>query len=196
MPVTAGRAPRIPRPQPAPGPAAALPAPRIAIRSTWFRIVRGGGEPFVWTPEPADGRWQRGDVIRAIYLADTEATAWAEWYRHSAEFGVPPANRMPRDIWKVAVRVTDIADLTAEGVLEAHGITDLTPTRRQWPATQAVGDAYFRDGWRGLVAPSAAHIVGRVLAIFRPLPAAPGLRLVPPVRHYLELPPLPTGLRT
>ena len=175
---------------------ATLPAPRISVRGTWFRIVRGGDEPFSWTPEPSDGRWQRGDVVRALYLADTEATAWAEWYRHSAELGVPPANRMPRDIWKVAVRVTDIADLTAHGVLAAHGISELAPARRQWPQTQGVGESYFKDAWRGLVAPSAAHVGGRVLAIFRPLPAVPGLRPVPPVRHYVELPPLPTGLRT
>jgi RES domain-containing protein len=103
---------------------------------------------------------------------------------------------MPRDIWKVAVRVTDIADLTADGVLAAHGINELSPARRQWPHTQAVGESYFNAGWRGLVAPSAAHVGGRVLAIFRPLPAVPGLRPVPPVRHYNELPPLPTGLRT
>lgn len=176
--------------------AAAPPAPRIAVRGNWFRIVRGGDDPFTWTPEPADGRWQRGDVVRAIYLADTQATAWAEWYRHSAELGVPPGNRMPRDIWKVSVRVTDIADLTAKGALATHGIPALDPTRRQWPATQGVGEAYFGEGWRGLLAPSAAHVGGRVLAIFRPLPAVPGLRPVPPARQYEQLPPLPTGLRT
>src|ERR1700739_4166048 len=30
---------------------------------------------------PSSGRWQRGKTVAAIYLADEEATAWAEWYR-------------------------------------------------------------------------------------------------------------------
>jgi len=103
---------------------------------------------------------------------------------------------MPRDTWKIAVNVTDIADLTAPGELAAHGIAELLPTRRQWPSTQPVGEAAYHDGFRGLLAPSAARAGGRVLTIFRPLPALPGLRAVPPPRHYTELPPLPRGLRT
>ena len=135
-------------------------------------------------------------VVRGFYLADTEDTAWAEWYRHTSEQGAPPASRMPRDTWKIAVDVTDIADLAEPGVLAKHSITGLRPTRRQWPLTQPVGAAYYRDGCRGVLAPSAAHVGGQVLAIFRPLPALPGLRPVPPANHHDDLPPLPTGLRT
>lgn len=134
--------------------------------------------------------------MRGFYLADSEATAWAEWYRHTSELGVPPAARMPRSTWKIAVDVTDIADLTAPGILVGHGITELRPTRRQWPLTQPVGEAYYRDGWNGLLAPSAARDGGQVLAIFRPVPELPGLVPVLPPHHYTELPPLPTGLRT
>ena len=57
------------------------------MRGTWFRITRAGSDPFFWTDEPADGRWQRGSVVRAIYLGDDEATVWAEWFRHTAEAG-------------------------------------------------------------------------------------------------------------
>jgi RES domain-containing protein len=134
--------------------------------------------------------------VRGFYLADGEDTAWAEWYRHTSELGVPPASRMPRDTWKVAVDVTDIADITKAGVLAAHGIAELLPTRRQWPLTQPIGEAYYRDNCRGLLAPSAAHEGGQVLVIYRPLPALPGLVPVPPPNHYDDLPPLPTGLRT
>ena len=103
---------------------------------------------------------------------------------------------MPRDTWKVAVHVTDIVGLTVAGTLPRHGITVLHPTRRQWPLTQPVGEACYLNGYRGVVAPSAAHEGGRVLVAFRPLPAMPGLTSVPPPNHYVELPPLPTGLRT
>ena len=169
---------------------------RIAVKGTWWRICRAGDDPFAWTADPADGRWQRGGVVRGFYLADSEETAWAEWYRHSSELGVPPATRMPRDTWKIAVNVTDVADLTASGVLASNGIAELRPTRRQWPATQPVGEACYRDGCRGLLAPSAARVDGRVLTIFRPLPPMPGLRAVPPPRHHPDLPRLPKGLRT
>jgi hypothetical protein len=30
-------------------------------------------------------------VVEAVYLADCEATAWAEWYRALAEAALPPA---------------------------------------------------------------------------------------------------------
>lgn len=134
--------------------------------------------------------------MRAYYLADSEATAWAEWYRHTSEQGAPPTSRMPRDTWRITVDVSDIADLTEPGLLERHGITELRPTRRQWPVTQPVGEAYYHAGFRGLLAPSAAHDGGQVLAIFRPLLALPGLSAVPPPNRYDDLPPLPTGLRT
>lgn len=134
--------------------------------------------------------------MRALYLADSEATAWAEWYRHTSEQGAPPASRMPRDTWRISVDVSDIADLKEAGLLERHGIAELRPTRRQWPVTQPVGEAYYHAGFRGLVAPSAAHEGGHVLAIFRPLPALPGLSAVPPPNRYDDLSPLPTGLRT
>ena len=176
---------------PEPGP------PRVNVGGTWFRITRAGAHPLFLTPEPADGRWQRGDVVRAIYLADTADTAWAEWYRHTSELGVPPQNRLPRDVWRVAVDVEDVADLTPEGVLEAHGVSDLTPTRRQWRITQAIGESCFRAGASGILAPSAARRGGRVLAVFRPSDDAPGgLTARRPPRHYTELPALPEGLRT
>ena len=32
-------------------------------------------------------------------LANDEAGAWAEWYRHLAERALPPAAGLPRDLW-------------------------------------------------------------------------------------------------
>lgn len=135
-------------------------------------------------------------VVRGFYLADSEDTAWAEWYRHTSEAGVPPATRMPRDTWKIAVDLTDIGDLSDVATLALHGITELHPSRIQWPVTQPVGEAYYHDGYRGILTPSAAHVGGQVLTIFRPLPAMPGLTAKPPPNAYTELPALPIGLRT
>jgi RES domain-containing protein len=170
----------------------------VSVEGTWWRIGRPGGNPLALTPEPADGRWQRGDVVRGLYLADGEATAWAEWYRHSAELAVPPQARLPRAIYRFDVSVDDVADLTRPGVLAAHGVASLVPSRRQWRRTQPIGEAYFAAGRRAVLVPSAAHDGGRVLVVFR----APGSNDVPGVavvgrgRRVTELPALPTGLRT
>ncbi|HEY7932821.1 MAG TPA: hypothetical protein VID48_03260 [Solirubrobacteraceae bacterium] len=43
-------------------------------------------------------RWQHGSTLAAIYLADEESTAWAEWHRVLAESALPPAHGMPRDL--------------------------------------------------------------------------------------------------
>jgi hypothetical protein len=45
---------------------------------------------------PSSGRWQVGSNLAAIYLADEEQTAWAEWYRMLAEIGLPPTHDIPR----------------------------------------------------------------------------------------------------
>jgi RES domain-containing protein len=173
-----------------------LPAPRIHVEGTWYRITRVGSEPFLWTDEPSDGRWQQGSVVRAIYLGDSEATVWAEWYRHTAEAGVPPWRRLPRAIWKVDVDLDEVADLTAEGVLAAHGLLRMDPTRRQWSETQTVGLAYFKDGARALLAPSAARRGGTVLAVFRRGRGHRGVSAVPPPQRFDKLPVIPRGLRT
>ena len=172
------------------------PATRIHVQGTWFRITRVGSEPFLWTEEPADGRWQRGSVVRAIYLGDSEATVWAEWYRHTSEAGVPPSRRLPRAIWKVDVDLEDVVDLRAEGVMAAHGIARLEPSRRQWPETQAIGETYFREGARAVLAPSAARRGGQVLAVFRRGRGHRGLTAVPPPQRFDRLPAIPKGLRT
>lgn len=103
---------------------------------------------------------------------------------------------MPRDTWRVAVDVTDIGDLSEMATLARHGLTELLPTRRQWPITQPIGEAYHHAHYRGILTPSAAHVGGQVLNIFRPLPAMPGLTAKPPPTGYTELPALPAGLRT
>jgi RES domain-containing protein len=89
--------------------------------------------------------------------------------------------------WRIGVDVDEIADLADDAALAAHGIDQLLPTRRQWPTTQPIGEESWRDGCRGLLAPSAAHVGGQVLVIFRPAEEMPGLIAVPPPNRYTEL---------
>ena len=50
-----------------------------AVEGTWIRHVPHGADLLGRADAPSDGRWQRGDVVRALYLADTVTTATAEW---------------------------------------------------------------------------------------------------------------------
>jgi hypothetical protein len=92
--------------------------------------------------------------------------------------------------------VPEVADLTAPGVLAAHGLTGLRPTRRQWPVTQPVGEAYRAAGAGGLLVASAARDGHRVLVLFRSGPGIPGITPIDPPTDYERIPYVPVGLRT
>ena len=70
------------------------------VRGRWVRHGRAQGPVWPVRDPPPDGRWQRGAIIDALYLADSEEAAWAEWYRHLAELGVPRDEQMPRRLWQ------------------------------------------------------------------------------------------------
>ena len=147
-------------------------------------------------PPPA-GRWQRGDVVHAIYLADSEETAWGEWYRALAERAVPPDRGFPRDLWRVRVTLERIADLSTADRLARVGLPLPRPSLVDWGPFQAVGEDLFATGFEGVLAPSAARPEsGRSLAVFRPVDRIVGLRPIGRPRRIAVPPALPRGLRT
>jgi RES domain-containing protein len=135
-------------------------------------------------------------VVRGLYLADCEETAWAEWLRATAERGVPPSEALPRTVFGLDVDLEDIADLTSPAARALLRIPRLQPTRRQWPLTQPVGERLWRGGARGILAPSAAHVGHRVLAVFRTGPVVDGVVELTPGTNHDTIPIIPTGLRT
>jgi len=163
----------------------------------WLRHQPAGGLPLARRDPPPDNRWQRGEVVDALYLADSEATVWAEWYRHLAERGLPPGAAMPRDLWRWQVDV-EVADLSDAARLAALGLPVPRPGRRSWAAFQEVGERLAEAGWAGVLAPSAARPDGRALCLFRRRDggAVPGARPVPPPRRVDRSPAPPTGMVT
>lgn len=145
---------------------------------------------------PADNRWQRGEVVDALYLADSEACVWAEWYRHLAEAAIPPSFALPRELWQYEVTDLEVADLSDPDRLARVGLGPPRPGRRAWPAYQAVGEQLLGQGWRGLIAPSAARPTSLVTAIF--LPDAGILEHLVPAgsRLVADAPVPPRGMRT
>jgi RES domain-containing protein len=148
-------------------------------------------------PAPApNGRWQRGTVVDALYLADVEDTMWAEWYRSLAEAGVPPLQQLPRKVWRYRLRALEVADLADERRLARVGLTAPAPGRKTWRPYQTVGEQLWREGWAGVVAPSAARPEGRVLCVFVGRGEVPPIRPFGRARVVSEPPAPPTGMRT
>jgi RES domain-containing protein len=158
----------------------------------------------MFRPEnPADGRWQRGKVIEGFYLAGSEQTAWSEWYRALAELAVPPMRQMLRDLWCFDVHVEKVADLSDPDALSKARLSLPVPSRSQWPRFQAVGEALAKEGWPGILYPSASRVEqsedNHALCLFRSAKltsSISGLAPSGPPTRYDEPPAPPTSLRT
>jgi hypothetical protein len=109
---------------------------------------------------------------------------------------VPPSEALPRSVFGLDVDLAEIADLAEPAARAKLGIGRLQPTRRQWPLTQPIGERLWRGGARGILAPSAAHVGHRVLAVFRTGPVVDGVVEITPGTNHDTIPFIPTGLRT
>jgi RES domain-containing protein len=119
----------------------------VAVTGHWFHHAPHGVRPRLDPPRDAapDGRWQRGEIATAFYVADSPDTAWAEWYRRLAEFALSPSHDLPRDLWRCSLQVT-VADLSTPERLNAVGLDRPTPGRESWPAYQRVGEQLRAQG--------------------------------------------------
>lgn len=167
-----------------------------SINAVWWRQIPGGGDVHYRPEDPADSRWQRGAAVEALYFADSEETAWAEWYRFLAEAGVPPNMSLPRDLWEWQIDVTGVVDLSDRRRLEAVGLSSPEPGQSQWPSYQAVGERIYELGHPGILAPSAARPSGFVLCLFREEEQVAGTAPLPPPTPHKEPPRVPRGMTT
>jgi RES domain-containing protein len=167
-----------------------------SISSMWFRHIPAGGDVYYRPDPPADNRWQHGHIVDALYFADSEETAWAEWYRAIAEFGIPPMQGLPRDLWRWEIALDEVADLSDEKRLQRVGLALPRPTRADWPPCQAVGEKLHADDYPALIAPAASRPEeGKVLCVFRETEKVAGMEPLPPPTTYDEPPRVRTGLR-
>jgi hypothetical protein len=173
----------------------ALDVDELRVRGMWFKHVRPGRGPLPYRNPAPDNRWQRGAIVDAVYLGDAPETVWAEWYRHLAEAGIPPAQRLPVELWKWKVDVR-VADLSNEARLARVALPPPRPGRATWPPFQAVGEELWKEAWVGLIAPSAARPAGLVLCICRTEQEVAGIEPQPPPQRLDEAPAPPTGMTT
>ena len=165
-----------------------------AAEGIWIRHVPHGADLLGRASVPADGRWQRGEVVPGLYLADCIETATAEWYRSLAEWGLAPEDHVPYDHheWHVEVR---LADLGKPERLANFALPVPVPDRRTWHAFQRVGEQLWREGWAGLVAPSAARPEALVACLFADSWPPSRCELVR-ASTVVAVPPPPRGMRT
>lgn len=156
---------------------------------TWFRHVRFDRSPTTDPPDPADGRWQRGQVAEGFYLVDSEETARAEWDGWLAERGFVPRIVAPRDLWRFDVDLV-VANLSTVDRLANHGLLPPTPDSLTWSQYQKVGEELFQNGWDGVIAPSAFRPTGLTLCVFRRGSPLSGVHAVSLVERWEE-PPAP-----
>jgi RES domain-containing protein len=173
-----------------------MPIDARHVGGTWWRQVPAGADVLYRPEEPPDMRWQHGEVVEGLYLADSPETAWAEWYRWLAEAGLPPKQALPRDLWRWDVALPRVADLSNAEQLAGLGLAVPRPGWREWSAFQGAGDRLYLEGWPALLAPSAARPSGQVLCVFRDRDLPSGLRPVPPPDRFDEPPAPPTGMTT
>jgi hypothetical protein len=93
---------------------------RVAVQGEWIRHAPHRSSLLGRAGELTDGRWQRGEIVRGLYVADEPATAIAEWYRLLAERGLPPARAIPHDhhVWELELQLADLSTPSAPGATE------------------------------------------------------------------------------
>jgi RES domain-containing protein len=167
-----------------------------SIGGVWWRHLPHGGDPLRHADPPSDGRWQRGEVVPALYFAEREATVWAEWHRGLAERGMPPEMGLPRDLWRYEIDLDGVVDLSTGEALEGHGLATPRPTRRQWPPFQRVGESLWKAGAKAILYESAAHPGNLTLCIFATDDAIASLHPIRPPQAFDSPPPMPADTRT
>ena len=146
------------------------------VSGVWWRHVPAGG---TCTSSRLIRRTTAGSVggRRGAVFADSEATAWAEWYRYLAEAGVAPERGLPRDVWRWEISLSEVADLSDEGRLARVGLPALLPSRLQPGSTggrvvegvlRGWGELAWSGGRVGVSRASwrVAAVVGLVVVVF------------------------------
>ncbi len=100
----------------------------IAVRGEWIRHAPHRSELLGRAERLTAKRWQRDEVVRALYLADGPETAVAEWYRFLAARAMWPSGAVPHDHhrWELSLEVADLS--TSERLAAVGSDVPVPPT--------------------------------------------------------------------
>lgn len=111
------------------------------------------------------GRWNPPNSYPALYLALSDETAAAEFYRRAQGENRPPEDLLPRRLFRYRVRLSAVLDLTDSETRQGLGLTEEALRAADRSVCNALGDAAHYVGFEGIRAPSATG-VGEVLVVF------------------------------
>lgn len=122
-------------------------------------------------PLSGEGARRRGarfnppESFPVLYLCSTRACAVAEFFRAGSRLAIGPEGLLPRHLFRYALHLERVVDLTVEENLSRVGITEDALVTEDLSLTQSIGEAAHSLGIQGIRSPSAAG-QGHFLAIF------------------------------
>jgi RES domain-containing protein len=163
----------------------------VPMRGTWARHTAPGVDGL--DAHSGGSRWL-ATGRPGLYLADSQETAWAEFYRFLAESRTGPARAMPRDLHRVTVDLDRVADLSTERARRVLALPRMRASQKQWPAFQAIGEHLIAERAQAVLFGSAARTRSRCLCVFEA--GLAGLSVEAEPVRLITPPPPPRGLRT
>lgn len=102
------------------------------------------------------GRFNPPDSFPVLYLCSTRACAVAEFLRAGSRLTIGPEGLLPRHLFRYALRLDRIVDLTIEENLGRLGITEGDLVAEDLSVTRDIGEAAHSLGIQAIRSPSAA----------------------------------------
>lgn len=118
----------------------------------WPPLYRGAGEAI---PTQESGRWHRQGEGYAQYMSLDPMGAWAEFVRREEIRDETRRRAARRNLWRITVEETDIADLSSFERLAICGLDPEIATGK-WEHSHRLADELREAGYRGLLTPSAS----------------------------------------
>jgi len=101
------------------------------------------------------GRFNPPESFPVLYLCSTRACAAAEFFRAGNRLVIGPEGLLPRHVFRYALRLERIVDLTIEENLPRLGITELDLVAEDLSVTRSIGEAAHSLGIQAIRSPSA-----------------------------------------
>lgn len=111
------------------------------------------------------GRYHRKGAPGVWYAALSERAAWAELFRHQMSEELSPFQILRR-VGRARVRRLRVLDLTDSTVLATLGIARAALVSDDLRRCQDIAEWARREGYEGILAPSAALAGELILAVF------------------------------
>ncbi|MGH9896118.1 MAG: RES family NAD+ phosphorylase [bacterium] len=165
--------------------------PRERFEGPTCRHIGPGAHPLNTAgAQVQGGRWNPPESFPVLYLALSDETAAAEFYRRAEGENRAPEDLLPRRLQRYELKLEAVLDLTDPEVRDHIGVSEEDIRSEDRRPCQAIGDAAHYVGFEAIRAPSATG-TGEVLAVFFDRLKAESD--VEPVDHedWTELPPHP-----